>query len=647
MKKRFAIAFCAGVTALHAGQDTAPDWVREVATRTLSSYPPEVRTVRLLDESHVTVRSDGSTETVNREAVRIVSAEGRDAAAAEVAYDRKTSKIRDFRAWMLAPDGSVKAYGKNDILDVNPHEQFELYMDSRYKVIKAGGAPPGSVFVWTSDVEEHPFQSQMSWWFQGRDPVLQSRLVLTLPPNWEAKAVVFNHAPIAPMVDGNTYTWDLKNLDYIKEENGSPKAASIAPWIGVTYYDKSNPNAVREWRDLAVREAKRDEPQADSSDELNRKVAQLTGSASDAVGKIRAVARYVQGLKYVEIATNLATGGGYLPHPASEVFTKGYGDCKDKANLMRTMLRQAGIQSYMVAVYSGDRNHVQAQWPSATQFNHMILAIQVPDTVSLPSVTTYPGLGKLLIFDATDQFTPVGLIPGYEQGSYGLLIAGDKGGSIQLPIAPADANLTDITVEGSLSPTGGLEAKLCMKNRADTATLMHERQDYLGDRFLNELRSWLQQNVHQFEAAKFETKAMPDEGEVDLNVDFKAPHYGQLMQNRILVVRPSIVEPFFRFPLQSEKRIHPLVLDSESLHKEVHVKLPAAFKIDEAPDPVSFSSSFGSYKADCKIKGDDLLFTEDLTINAVTLPAERYSEARDFFGKVLGAENAPVVMVRN
>ena len=39
---------------------------------------------------------------------------------------------------------------------------------------------------------------------------------------------------------------------------------------------------------------------------------------------------------------------------ATEVFAKSYGDCKDKANLMRAMLKIVGITAFPVSIYSGD-----------------------------------------------------------------------------------------------------------------------------------------------------------------------------------------------------------------------------------------------------------------------------------------------------
>ena len=147
-------------------------------------------------------------------------------------------------------------------------------------------------------------------------------------------------------------------------------------------------------------------PQMEAGPALLEKSRQLAGTAVNEMDRIRAVARYVQDIKYVSIQTGVGRGGGYRPHSAAEVIAKGYGDCKDKANLMRTMLKLIGITAFPVAIYSGDRTYVREEWPSQ-QFNHCIIAIRVSNEVNAAAVMSHPKLGRLLLFDPTDPYTPL------------------------------------------------------------------------------------------------------------------------------------------------------------------------------------------------------------------------------------------------
>jgi transglutaminase superfamily protein len=150
--------------------------------------------------------------------------------------------------------------------------------------------------------------------------------------------------------------------------------------------------------------------QAGIDDALATKPRQLTANAKTELDRIKAIGRYAQSVNYVAIQTGIGRGGGYRPHSSIDVFAKSYGDCKDKANLMRAMLKAIGIQSYLVSIYSGDPTFVREEWPSPQQFNHCIIAVKLADATQAATVINHPSLGRLLIFDPTDDNTPVGEI---------------------------------------------------------------------------------------------------------------------------------------------------------------------------------------------------------------------------------------------
>ena len=191
-----------------------------------------------------------------------------------------------------------------------------------------------------------------------------------------------------------------------------------------------------------------------SSDLIKEKVAQLTAGAPTTLDKIRALTEFMQRqIRYVAIEIGI---GGMQPHPASTVFQYKYGDCKDKATLLITMLHEIGVQSYYV-VAQAERGIVRPDFPSPSSFNHMIVAIRLPDDVkseTLYAVFKHPTLGPLLIFDPTDEYTPLGYIPSYEQENYGLLITPQGGELIALPLLPSTTNRLIRTGKLSLSEIG-------------------------------------------------------------------------------------------------------------------------------------------------------------------------------------------------
>ena len=141
----------------------------------------------------------------------------------------------------------------------------------------------------------------------------------------------------------------------------------------------------------------------DASEPIKQEVNALVAGKATTLAKMQAIAGFVQhDIRYVEIQLGI---GGWQPHAAPDVFSHRYGDCKDKATLMRTMLREIGVDSYHVVI-NAQRGVVTRDTPAHNGFNHVILAIKLPDDVNDPSliaVIQHPKLGRILFFDPTNE----------------------------------------------------------------------------------------------------------------------------------------------------------------------------------------------------------------------------------------------------
>ena len=64
-----------------------------------------------------------------------------------------------------------------------------------------------------------------------------------------------------------------------------------------------------------------------------------------------------------------------VPHDPAEMLSHKYGDCKDKATLLVTMLRAAGIPAYVALLNVGSRMDVPADLPGMGLFDHAIVFV--------------------------------------------------------------------------------------------------------------------------------------------------------------------------------------------------------------------------------------------------------------------------------
>ena len=374
----------------------------------------------------------------------------------------------------------------------------------------------------------------------------------------------------------------------------------------------------------------------------------LTANAKTELERIQAIGWFVQRVKYVSIQTGVGRGGGYRPHPAADVLVKEYGDCKDKATLMRALLKAVGIDSYLVTIYSSDRSYVQEGWPSPQQFNHAIVAARVSEDTKAGAIIQHPVLGRLLFFDPTNGATPVSDLPAYEQSSPALIAAGGQGDLVHTPETPPSANASEREIHAVLDENGKLTAKISEVFSGQSAAL--ERGVY-NSRGLPEFRklieNWISLGASGATISKVEPSDAFLQGRFRLDAEFEAPGYAQIRAGRLMIFKPAIVGRRQSVFLTETKRSYPVLLNATAFNEKVSIQLPAAFKVDELPDAQTLETPFGRYVSSCEVKEGQLLFTRTLELRAATIPAAQYQAVRKFFEHIRNVEQTPVVLVRH
>jgi hypothetical protein len=644
------VLLLSAVVATAAPGDEVPAWLSQAAAANVPTFEKDVPAVVLHKEQVITFGTDGRITTLTNVAVRILVREGRAFASADQLYLTNSGKVREMRAWLISPNGTVKKYGKDNIVDVI-EDPNDIYNEYRVMSIDAkNDADVGSVFGYEAISEERPLFHQDVWLFQNRLPTLLSRYTLNLPNGWRANSVTFNRETVEPIVSGSSYKWELRNLVPIRPEAASPEISNLAPRIAINYFlPDSGPASIRSfesWSEVSRWASELHEPQSVPDENISSKAKQLTANATNELDKIRAIAQFVQRLQYISIDIGVGKGNGYKPHAASQVLAKAYGDCKDKANLMRAMLKSVGIIAYPVAIYLGDATHVTEQWPSPSQFNHCIIAIKVSDETKANTVITH-ALGRLLIFDATDEHTPIGDLPDEEQGSLALLIAGDQGTLTRMPVMPPESSQLQREAEVQLSPEGSITATI--KERSTGQTAVAERRAFhslSAPGYKTMIERWVTRGASTARVSRIEPVDDESAGKFGLDVDFTAAAYGQLMQDKLLVFNPAIVSRREALFLTEASRQHPIVLGSRAFSESVRIKLPTGFQVDELPDAVKLDTAFGTYKTSYELRDGQLIFTRAFAQRGTAIPADQYQTVRSFYEKIRAAEQAPVVLAK-
>ena len=387
----------------------------------------------------------------------------------------------------------------------------------------------------------------------------------------------------------------------------------------------------------------------DASPQITQQVATITASARTPLEKMKALAQFVQhDVRYVAIELGI---GGWQPHAASDVFANRYGDCKDKATLLSSMLSQVGIESFYVVINS-ERGSVTPQVPANVGgFNHVVLAIKLPANVSDPSLVAtiqHPRLGPVLYFDPTNELTPFGEIGGYLQANYGLLVTAEGGELVELPEQPSAMNSIQRTGKLTLDPSGTLKGEVNETRLGDRASAERWRLRAVtksADQ-IKPIEDLLAGSLSLFSItqASIENLSHTDQP-FGFNYTFEARDYAK-NAGGLLLVRPRVLGVKTSGLLETkEPRKFPIEFEGPSRDTDTfEIAIPAGYVVDDIPPAVDADYGFASYHAKTEVKGNLIHYSRTLEVKELSVPVSRADDLKKFYRIIAGDERNTVVL---
>ena len=175
---------------------------------------------------------------------------------------------------------------------------------------------------------------------------------------------------------------------------------------------------------------------------MKQKVQSLMAGSKTDLDKVKALFYYVsKKVRYMGL-TPEKDRPGFEPHDVCVTFDKNYGVCRDKAALLVSMLRTAGLNAYPVLINVGLKKDRDVP---DVGFNHAIVTVELQK-------------GEYLLMDPTDENTRELLPAGDRNQSY--LVCRPEGEMIRTsPIQHPEDEMMRVQTTGVLSAAGTLEAK--------------------------------------------------------------------------------------------------------------------------------------------------------------------------------------------
>lgn len=229
--------------------------------------------------------------------------------------------------------------------------------------------------------------------------------------------------------------WEITNVPRMFPEPAMPSPATVLQRVLIS--------TIPDWHDVSKWYWTLSQPHLDAtSTDLRNTVEKLTAGAKTDLEKAKALFYYVSPtIRYMGL-TPEKDRPGFEPHDVNITYEKSYGVCRDKAALLVSMLRTAGLNAFPVLINVGTKKDKEV---ADADFNHAIVGLEVSK-------------GEYMLMDPTDEHAR-DLLPASDcDQSY--LVCRPEGEDIRVSaIKRPEDNMMQIKTTGVLTAAGELDAK--------------------------------------------------------------------------------------------------------------------------------------------------------------------------------------------
>ncbi len=429
--------------------------------------------IYLVDQKVTRVYPNGLTSYLVQKAWQVLTEPGTNRMRSfAIPYTPGEEAVEIIKARVTRPDGTTR--DTYELFEQSLSEPwYNLYYDYRALVLYFADLAPGDTVEVQYRINQTSDQNILGdyfgdlWFFQDEDPRALARYVLISPQNLkiQARDPSLKHDIQTEEIEWEgqkltARTWAIGDVPTVESEAQQPGYAEIADYLHLSTY--ATWDQVADWYWDLVKD------QLVVDDDIRRIVAEETKGMTDRRAKVSALHNYVvKNTRYVGLEFGIH---GYKPYRTTLCLQRRFGDCKDKASLIKVMLGAAGIEANIVLIRTRRNGAIDTNPPSLQIFDHAIAYVPEFD----------------LFLDGTAEYSGTGELPFGDQGASVLIVKdGGKFTFGQTPILPAahnsilstwqvDMTAAEPQVDVSLTVTGDFAAGY----RNSYGTVERQKEDF-------------------------------------------------------------------------------------------------------------------------------------------------------------------------
>lgn len=597
---------------------------------------PQAGALILSCEERIEITPDNRQISTLHYIVKILNDRGKEKfSETGISYDSTYEKVELRFARTVKPDGTVADVGSRHIRDVSRYMNFPLYSNARVYIISFPEVAAGAVIEYSLKIYNNEMINKkdtvISYSLKDHEPILKADFSVVVPQEKRLHLKTINEEyntsgirlspDIAQETGCRVYSWHFKDIPQIVPEPHMPPDADINPAFLISTFES--------WREIYTWWWGLAAPKIKADRAISDKVQELIKDASGDEEKARAVYDFcAQKIRYVAVEYGQA---GYEPHKASDIFSNKYGDCKDQAILLVTMLREAGIPAWPALIPTNDSYRMHEDFP-AMFFNHCIAATSLK--------------GGIVFMDPTAETCSFGDLPPADQ-ERNVLVCKDEGFEIlATPLYGASRNMIKQSSRIKLSNDESIAAEKTTQaygfyGQGQRYWLLYTQPELIAVA--------LKERIQSFSiGAALENYTMENVNRltdpVVLKYAFRGPEYGSIAGKlRILPHLASLDASL----VAQDTRTYPIDFTVPSVQEyDFEIELPDRFRIKYMPSSIRQESPWMDYAVTYRRDKGRVYVTQRTLLKTKRVSRDEYDKFKRFVGNVAKQIKESIVLER-
>ncbi len=535
-------------------------------------------------------------------------------------YQADTQVVQLRGAKVFRKDGRVdEAIESGEAAANDP--SISMYTSARNFYVQLPRLEPGDVVELRYRIDDVTPQNEFADYFgdvhymQSSEPIGSSEYVLITPKkrSFYIDENLHGLKKTVQLKDSQRiYDFSATNVPAVEPEPAMPPWPEVLGFVHVSTY--------KTWKQLGKWYWGLIKDQFDL-DDATRKLANdiIKGKTTDA-DKVEALYDWiVTNTRYVALEFGIY---GFKPHRCVQTVARGWGDCKDKATALSTLLEAVGIKSTIVIVRTQLRGDFHSKVASFAPFDHAI--------VYVPSLDLY--------LDGTAEYTGSTELPKMDRGALALQVNQGNAQLVHLPKADPAKNVIERDATAVLSQNGDARLDLSYVTRGTSAAEWRRR--YHADatrreRINNDLGREFPGFTIQAGKQGIVTSDLQDlEKPVKLGVRGKAQGFARKEGDQLSMAVTTKFRLTPTYASLSRRKLDVRILAFPTRDDTFVVKLPPGAKVVSAPPAASGDTRFGSYSVKVEQKNGQVTVKSRVAIKVNRVTPAEYAAWKKFCAEV-------------